>query len=210
MIAECRRERRGCFMENINEDFKQKIWEYVEKEMEDITGKFPDEFKYDKNGKDIFNKYFDRYFNDIKNNVMRPEVVSLDSHKITAVIICSVIKADALKISAYQFDTGTKIFDGNEKIAVKVGLSYMATVLKKLLEGTQEKEKFIKYEMPEALMCETDYLTIICRNLYYEKTYYELNPIGLANTLFLFEQYTLLKRGIDLGVLRKAIEEKCC
>ena len=66
-----------------------------------------------------------------------------------------------------------------------------------------------EYIMPRALVCETDYETIICRNLYYAKTYYDLNPIDLANTLFLLEQFTLLKLDVDLDILRKAVQDKC-
>ena len=140
---------------------------------------------------------------------MVKEVRGLDSHKIAAVIICSIIKADALRVSDYDFESDKRIFDGNEKVAVKVGLGYMAAALKKIMEGTSEADKFTEYIMPRALMCDTDYMTIICRNLYYAKTYYELNPIDLANTLFLFEQFTLLHKKVDLEILRETVQNKC-
>lgn len=196
-------------MENSNENLKKTIWKYVEEEIHDIIEKFPNNFEYNDNGKVTFEKYFDRYVDDIRNKVMRSDVIELDSHKMAAVIICSVIKADALRASAYGYKADDKVFDGNEKVAVKVGLSYMAAVLKKIMEGTQEENKFTKYIMPRALMCETDYETIICRNLYYAKTYYDLNPIDLANTLFLLEQFTLLKLDVDLEILRKVVQDKC-
>ena len=94
-------------------------------------------------------------------------------------------------------------------MAVKIGLSYMAAALKKIMEGTAEEKKFTEYVMPKALMCDTDYITIICRNLYYAKTYYKLNPIDLANTLFLLEQFTLLQKGVNFEVLREAVRDKC-
>lgn len=192
-----------------NTDFKKIIWKHVEKEMRNIVGKFPNHFRYNENREAIFNKHFDRYFEEIKDKVMRSEVGELDSHKITSVIICSVIMTDALSVLDGENQEDTMIFNGNEKVAVKVGLSYMAAALKKILEGTKEEGKFTEYIMPKAVMCETDYMTIICRNLYYAKTFYELNPIDLANTLFLFEQFTLLQKGIDLEVLRKAVQDKC-
>lgn len=192
-----------------NTDFKKIIWKHVEKEMRNIVGKFPNHFRYNENREAIFNKHFDRYFEEIKDKVMRSEVGELDSHKITSVIICSVIMTDALSVLDGENQEDTMIFNGNEKVAVKVGLSYMTAALKKILEGTKEEGKFTEYIMPKAVMCETDYMTIICRNLYYAKTFYELNPIDLANTLFLFEQFTLLQKGIDLEVLRKAVQDKC-
>lgn len=199
-----------CVMENNNNDkFKQIIWQHVEGEIQNIIKKFPNNFEYNENGRAVFYKSFDRYFDDIKDKVMLPEVRGLDSHKIAAVIICSIIKADALKVSVYDYEADKRIFDGNEKIAVKVGLGYMAAALKKIMEGTSEENKFTEYIMPKAIMCETDYMTIICRNLYYAKTYYELNPIDLANTLFLFEQLTLLQNKVDLEILREAVQNKC-
>lgn len=199
-----------CVMgKNNNDKFKQIIWRHVEDEIQNIIEKFPNNFEYDENGRSIFNKNFDRYFDDIKDKVMLPEVRGLDSHKIAAVIICSIIKADALRVSAYDYEADKRIFDGNEKVAVKVGLGYMAAALKKIMEGTREENKFTEYIMPKAIMCETDYMTIICRNLYYAKTYYELNPIDLANTLFLFEQLTLLQNKVDLEILREAVQNKC-
>lgn len=208
LLLDKRKECDGYIMENNNNDFKESIWQHVENEMKDITKKFPNMFEYNENGKSIFSKNFDKYFNDIKDKVMRTEVKGLDSHKIAAVIICSIIKADALSVAAYDYEAD-KIFDGNEKVAVKVGLGYMAAALKKILEGTAEEGKFTEYIMPQALMCDTKYMTIICRNLYYAKTYYELNPIDLANTLFLFEQFTLLQKGVDSEILRKAVKDKC-
>ena len=176
--------------------------------MQNIVEKFPNDFEQN-NKKAIFVEYFDKYVDNIRDKVMRSDVIELDSHKMAAVIICSVIKADALSVSAYGYKADDKVFDGNEKVAVKVGLSYMAAVLKKIMKGTQEENKFTEYIMPRALMCETDYETIICRNLYYAKTYYDLNPIDLANTLFLLEQFTLLKLNVDLEILRKAVQDKC-
>lgn len=194
---------------NNNNEFKQIIWQHVEDEIKKIIGKFPNNFEYNENGKSIFDKSFDRYFNDIKDKVMLPEARGLDSHKIAAVVICSIIKADALKVSVCDYEKDKRIFDGNEKIAVKVGLGYMAAALKKIMKGTQEESKFTEYIMPKAIMCETDYMTIICRNLYFAKTYYQLNPIDLANTLFLFEQLTLLQNKVDLDILREAVQNKC-
>lgn len=197
-------------MENDNNNMiKEMIWKHVENEIKSVIEKFPNNFGYDEEGKAKFEKHFDRYFDDVKNKVMRLEVNRLDSHKIAAVIICSVIKADALRVSDYEYKPDEMIFTGNEKVAVKVGLGYMATVLKKIIEGTTEEGKFTEYVMPKALMCETDYMTILCRNLYYAKTYYELNPIDLANTLFLLEQFTLVQNEVDMEVLRGAVQEKC-
>lgn len=204
------KEKCGYFMENNNNsNLKEIIWQHVEEEIQNVITKFPNNFEYNEKGKALFEKYFDRYIDYIKDKVMQSEVSELDSHKVAAVIICSVIQANALNISAYEYNAKQMIFDGNEKVAVKVGLGYMAAALKKIMEGTKEEKKFTEYIMPKALMCETDYMTIICRNLYYAKTYYELNPIDLANTLFLLEQLTLLQEQVDFEILRKAVQEKC-
>ena len=190
----------------MEKDIKQSIWNLVESEAKAISEEFPNDFEFNKHSESIFMQRFDDYIADIKSKFMQSDVVDLDSHKITAVIICSIIESGVIKVKS-DYDENKLLFDGNEKIAVNIGLSYMRAALKALLKGTSEEGKFDDYNLPSALMCDTDYKTILCRNLFYAKKYYVLNPIDIANTLFLLEHVTLIKLGIDLDVLREKCQE---
>mgnify|MGYP006868100695 FL=1 len=45
-------------------------------------------------------------------------------------------------------------------------------------------------------------MDIICRNLYYAKTDYKLNPLDLADRLFLVEYFALSSEGIVPDILK--------
>lgn len=192
--------------EGVEKDIKKSIWSLVEKEAKSIEKEFPNDFIFNNNSESIFMQKFDDYIADIKSKFMQSDVVDLDSHKITAVIICSIIKSSVIKVKSI-YDENRLLFDGNEKIAVNIGLSYMRAALKELLIGTTEEGKFDDYLLPKALMCDTDYNTILCRNLFYANKFYVLNPIDIANTLFLLENITLINLGIDLDVVRNKCQE---
>ncbi|MCI9416332.1 MAG: hypothetical protein HFI82_02805 [Eubacterium sp.] len=186
---------------------KANIWNNVEEQAKFIIDKYPDNFKYNFECEKNFHNAFDRYYNTIKENVMYDNVQELDRHKLSAIIICSIIQSNPLQvISDYEKDR--YVFDGNEKIAVNIGLSYMHSSLKELLQRRpDEAAKFSDFIFPIAFMCKTDYISILCRNLCYAKKYYELNPVDLANTLFLIEYITLLQIGINPETMKQLCDE---
>lgn len=190
----------------MNKSVRDSVWDLVEKEAKVIANRYPQNFKFNDNSEYIFKQKFDDYVEKIKSKFMQSDVIDLDSHKIAAIIICSIIEANVIKV-IYEYDEEKMLFDGNEKIAINIGLSYMGAVLQKLLQGTKEEGKFDEYIFPKALMCDTEYKVILARNLYYAKTYFMLNPIDVANTLFLVENYTLMKLGIDLDVVREECQK---
>ena len=152
-------------------------------------------------------KIFDLYYNDIKTKVMYDNVQELDRHKLAAIIICSIVKANAIQY-IHPYKEKEYIFDGNEKIALNIGLSYMNASLKKLLSRRpHEAEKFTDFIFPQASMCDTEYVSILCRNLCYAKRDYKLNPIDLANTLFLLEYITLIQVDIHPDTMKQLCDE---
>lgn len=188
------------------DDLKKILWNLAQEEAINISKAFPDSFAFNDNSEFIFYESFDNYMTDIKSNFMQDGVNTLDSHKIAAITICSIINSNILKV-IFKYDKEEKLFIGNEKIAFTIGLSYMNTAMRELLKDTSESIKFKDYVMPEALICDTDYITILCRNLYYAKTYYKLNPIDLANTLFLLENFNLVNFGINLNIVKERYGE---
>lgn len=189
------------------DNLKTNIWENVKKQAEWIVKDYPDNFKFNENSRASFFHAFEHYYNDIKTKVMYDDVQELDRHKLAAIIICSVIQADALQ-PTHPYKEKEYIFDGNEKIALNIGLSYMNASLKKLLHRyPQEEEKFTDFILPEASMCDTEYVSILCRNLCYAKRDYKLNPIDLANTLFLLEYITFIQVGIQPQTMKRLCDE---
>lgn len=194
-------------MNNLNSNLKNNIFRNVRRQAQQIVEKFPDNFKYNNESEQNFNRNFDYFYNYIKSNVMYDTVQELDRHKLAAIIICSIIKSKTLQvISPYSEDQ--YVFDGNEKIAVNIGLSYMRSALKQLLSSQpEEAKKFNDYIFPKASMCDTDYITILCRNLCFAQKHYELNPIDLANTLFLIEYITLIQISISPETMKNLCNE---
>lgn len=190
----------------MDEIVKERVWDIVEKNAKDVVSKYEDTFYFNDNAKYVFMQKMDEYEEMIKSKFMHFEVIKLDRHKIASIIICSVIEANVLR-TITDCESEEVLFDGNEKIGVNIGLSYMRSTLLALLSKTSEAGKFQDYTFPEALTCDTAYKTIICRNLYYAKTHFMLNPIELSNTLFLLENYSLMESGVDLKVLKKKILE---
>ena len=122
----------------------------------------------------------------------------LDRHKIAAIIMMATIKTDMLKSSCTE-----GIFIGNYILATEVGLSYMLSELNEVL--IEKKLPTIEsFFFPEAISCETSYNRIFYRNLYFANTCDEwgLNPLDIAERLFLLEYMTLEKNGISPKFLK--------
>lgn len=189
------------------DELKTNIWKIVQQQSEIIVNDHSKNFLFSIDSKKNFFYFFEHYYNSIKANVMYDNVQELDRHKLAAIIICSIIKAEPLK-SIFPYKEKEYIFDGNEKIAVNIGLSYMNASLRQLLSmRPNEEKKFEDFIFPKASMCDTEYISILCRNLCYAKKYYELNPIDLANTLFLLEYITLLQIDIKPEIMKQLCDE---
>lgn len=155
----------------------------------------------------IFKREFTRYYNFILENFMQKNEqkennndaehpVTLDRHKVAAVIICSILKADIIKNP--NNEDNSKAFLGNEIIAFNAAFSYMYSALKSDFEkGLVPYDKlFEHYIMPKPYSCNRSFDYSLCRDLYYTKTNYELSPISLSNLLFVLEDYSFIQNGI--------------
>lgn len=189
----------------MNIEIKNLIWKLIKEQGESIVEKYPEYFSFNTNSEYIFMQKIDDYTDMVRSQFMKEDVVDLDRHKVAAIIICSIVEAGVLKVN-YEYNKDN-LFDGNEKIAVNIGLSYMKATLKKMLEGINDEGKFDDFFFPQALTCETSYETILCRNLYFAKQYFILNPIDIANILFLLENISLAKYKIDIEELKKKSKE---
>lgn len=168
-------------------------WELFEEEYTKYSEKNPN-LKLNKNRKNQFSEVFRQKYNHIKETYMDESVDNLDRHKVASLIIISMLEVSPVSIENLD---DKYVFIANELIALKTGLAYMVKRLNEKLSEKNIKQKVEKFIFPEAQSCNTSYMDIMCRNLYYAKTDYKLNPLDLAERLFLVEYISLSKSGIN-------------
>lgn len=176
----------------------ENVWDLLNHEYNKYNQKNPN-FKFDNTKKENFKQMFFWKYNNVKTKYMDASVEDLDRHKVAALIIISLLEIDAISYDSLDEDC---IFIGAELLALKIGLAYMVEKLNEKLFLKGYDRKIEKINFPDAQSCNTSYMDIMCRNLYYAKTDYELNPLDLADRLFLVEYVTLLKEGIDPDILK--------
>lgn len=173
------------------------IWENVK-----IAAEFmiqsDNRISFDDNKKENFKEFFD-YNLEIVKNYMFDSKENLDRHKIAAIIIISILKVSPLKSSG---DEENNIFVGNYVLATEIALSYMREQLNEILLE-QHEQTISKYFFPDSWTCKNNYFRVFYRNLYFadKNSDWGLNPLDIAERLFLLEYITLLKQGIDVHKL---------
>lgn len=152
--------------------------------------------------KNTFSSIFEDLYYNISNNYMQTPDEALDRHKIASIYIVSIIKSQILQ----EKEKTELVFLGNYVLATDCGMLYMMFELNKRLEA-KGLDKINKYIFPMAMSCETDYYRIFYRNLYFSDTNSEwkLNPIDIAERLFLLEYLTLEKNEIDPCILKEQL-----
>ncbi len=176
----------------------ENVWDLLNDEYNTYNRKNPN-FKFDNTKKENFKQIFSEKYNIVKTKYMDVSVMDLDRHKVAALIIISLLEIDVISYEGLDEDC---IFIGAELLSLKVGLAYMVEKLNEKLSLKGYIKKIEKINFPNAQSCDTSYMDIMCRNLYYAKTDYKLNPLDLADRLFLVEYIALMKEGIDPDTLK--------
>lgn len=176
----------------------ESVWESIKKAQQLYSEEQNIKFDVSEIKKDSFSKNFQNAYDAMKENYMSEDVVALDRHKVAALIICTIIEE---KIVTYTNLDKDQIFLGAEMIALSVGLSYMQRSLNDRLQELSINKRITGYHMPTAMACKTDYFDIFARNLYFSKTRYILNPLDIADKLFLIEYLTLKNEMIEPNLL---------
>lgn len=158
----------------------------------------------------FFKKTFNDLYYKILNDYMEESVDNLDRHKVAAVIIISILKTIDIE---YNNLPETKVLWGKQTVAVNIGLNYMCGELNKILAENGWDGEIEKFDMPNAISCNTSFEDIMIRNLVYAEDNPEwgLNPLTIAENLFLLEYITIIQRGIDFKYLShdKKKDVKC-
>lgn len=174
------------------------VWNLARIESEKYSSDNPN-FVFNENQYGNFKEKFIEHYNTIKERYMQPSVKNLDRHKVSAIIIISLLESNA--ISYKNLEPGS-VFIGAELLSLKVGLAYLIEKLSEKLQSKGIQQTINEFQFPNAQSCDTSYLEIMCRNLYYAKNNYTLNPLDLAERLFLLEYISLTKENIDPDILK--------
>lgn len=179
--------------------FTQHLWKTIEDGMEVMRAK-DSQIVIKRDGKKVFENFFQEMYQEIKERYMDAETETLDRHKVAAILIIAVIKADILKSVSQE----SRTFVGNYILASDSAFSYMLSELNRELEK-KGQGKIAGYVFPEAFACRTDYYRIFYRNLYYigQNKAWTFNPLDLSERLFLLEYLTLKENNIDTAVLKE-------
>ncbi len=178
----------------------KKIWDVINQGAEAITFSNPS-VKYNKNSQEAFGKHFTDMYEYLTAKYMMDADEPLDRHKVAAITIISVIRSSVITCSKVEKEN---MFWGNYILATDSALVYMLSEMNKRLKSKNKKE-ISSYFFPKAMACETDYYKIFYRNLYFadENSKWGLNPLDIAERLFLIEYITLEKNEIDPSILRE-------
>lgn len=178
---------------------KEQIWTMFEKVCNDVQ-KEDERILFHPEQKQHFFDKFETLYEYILQHCMEEGIESLDRHKVTAVIVMCGIESNFVSMDNVP-DKMT--FLGREIISLSVALSFMQAALNNQLKENGIDKGIKEYVFPKAWTCKTDYFDIMVRNLYYSQQYWEINPLELAEKLFLIEYITLEKNGIDPEILRE-------
>ena len=100
----------------------EKIWELLECNIKEMNKKSQDVIlNYEAH--DRFYDYFKELYAEIKKNYMKNEVKNLDRHKVSGIIIVTIIKSDVIQYKGKMEEN--YIFFGKYVIATSVAITYM-------------------------------------------------------------------------------------
>ena len=125
-----------------------------------------------------------------KVSYMRDPDGLLDRHKVCACLIIAIIKASPLiDVNSEGLSELKTIY--NENLAVSVGLTLLRQYI---INAHSQDEQYIKifekgFRFPETER-DTRYQELLCLMLYYDIENNHYSILGLANILFLIEEYT--------------------
>lgn len=171
------------------------VWETLIKETKKAKEKDP-HIVLHLEKEEEFKKRMNDLYDEIKEKYMKKEVDFLDRHKVAAVAVVAIIKCDLI---TYDIEIkNNEIFIGQEVIALNVALSMMLKMLnEKIKKSKMWWKKVNRYVMPIAMSCDTPYILILARNLYYSQRDFQLNVLDLADKFFLLETITFKKKRIN-------------
>jgi len=134
--------------------------------------------------------YFAREF-------MQKKGTRLDRHKVAAIAMINLLGIDMFENPPAIDDRLLPGFPQQE-IAIDVGLTFMLDQMNyELKKRLSVRDEIPIYCMPHPFSTGIPYAELLARELYWTQKYYMLNPLSLANQLFMLEYFTLLNANIN-------------
>lgn len=174
------------------------VWKAIKSECEKFQNEDPT-IKFNDQKHDAFKNLFTDYYDNIMDRFMR-DTTELDSHKQAAIITISCLESNIVehKVESDQISIVPQL------IAINVGLSYMNDRLNEVLSKKHIRQ-IDQYDLPIAIACDTPYIEIMSRMLYYEQHEEDIsfNILELADRYFLLEYINLIQQGIEPDLLKQ-------
>lgn len=177
----------------------ERTWEYMENAVNSLKSMLKG-LELQQTQKEVYSQLFDQMYDDILNHYMDEKVNYLDRHKVAAIVMICIIKSNAI-IYKGELPEDKKFF-GQYLIAVSTGISCLREMINRKLKD--HGKHIDELWFPTPLSCETPFLEIFSRNLSFadENPEWGMNPLIIAEELFILEYITLKEAGIDPGILK--------
>ena len=150
-------------------------------------------FYYEK--KDAYiESVIDRY-KAYKKDYLQEDVEYLDRHKMAAILVVCGIEHQIVDSG----ETGREIDKGKidiccQKILLMAAFDYLLEIMNLKIENADTNlNKINKISFPKAFTCQTKFIDILSRTLFYAEKKYVLNEMELAEKFFLLEYISILK-----------------
>lgn len=128
----------------------------------------------------------------IRSNYMTKEYnVALDRHKVASCMLYAILKVKPFSVNR-NVKLDEKLLLANEYLAFYVALNIIENY-RMSVDGKQEDEcQILLPETYQEMKGSTDYLSNMCRNLYFLSVYDvdKYDVLAYSNILFLLEKYT--------------------
>lgn len=158
----------------------------------DVLKKSGCDVTFDTTKCELYKKTVEHHYKEYKEKYMDVAAVEhLDRHKIAAVFVASGLECDIIKQSD-SVKEGS-IYIGAQKILLLAAFDYL---LAKMNEILKKNNSFLKpmetMHFPNPWSCETNYVDVFSRSLYYEKRESgKVNIMELAEKFFLLEYISI-------------------
>lgn len=139
-------------------------------------------------------RYYQRKRDVIKNNYMEnpgDAEKSLDRHKVAACMMYAILKCRIWKVNRFVPHLPDKLLMANEYLAVYVAINIMEQY--RIDDGKSASEYKIIFPITyhETSSGESDYLSNLCKSLYYLRhKVWTMDIFAYSNIMFFLEKYT--------------------
>lgn len=187
-------------MSTIDQSILAAAWLEIENACKQYHEQYPS-LKFNGDKYDDFRNLFQTKYDDIMGRFMKESTKELDPHKQAALLTICCLETNVIE---HEVDESKEMSILPQLIAIEVGLDYMKKCLNTRLWQNGILIKIEDYYFPVAIACETPYIEIMCRILYYEQTEPDmsLSVLEWADRYFLLEYITLLQRRIEPALLK--------